>query len=130
MVQFDVKKKYKFRTLAPVILGEEFNMMLLKGIIDPDTAYIYRDIYTLNTKLSSVINGLPVNANDSTYLLFENTDGEKVVFSRDWIDLDSVLVVDSANIRIDLPNYDTDDLEVIKNTLLEMGYSNINVYTY
>jgi len=128
---FTPNKIYKFMTLAPTVLGGSFTMMKAEGIISAKLAIKNgADIHDINNKLTAIIPGLPENANDNTYVLFENEDKETVIFALEWLDLNTVEVVESINIRLDLPNCDTSDLDIIRNAILELGYNDIKIYRY
>ena len=129
-MNFKIKKVYKFTTRAPSILGETYELMKVKSMMSSDEAVKYRDVHQTNNKLLPLIPGLPENADDNTYVLFEKEDGSKIVFAMEWIDENTIEEVSSINIRIDIPNHDSSDLTIIKRALLELGYNDINVYTY
>lgn len=129
---FKTKKKYNFNTLAPQILGDRYTLMevVLITTVEEIVKYGFHNIIDTNTKLLNVIPGLNSNANDNNYIIFKNADGEKTVLAEEWIDINTVAMVDTVNIRIDIPNKSTVDVDVIKTILKEHGYNGINVYTY
>lgn len=129
-MSFLINKIYKFNTLAPSVLGETYDLMKVKSIMSAEVAVKHRDIHSLNKELHPVIPGLSNNANDNTYILFETKNGTSVVFAVEWLNINTVELVTSTNIRIDIPDGSVADMEVIKLTLLELGYNNIKIYEY
>lgn len=132
MAGFRVKKKYNFNTLAPQILGDRYTLMeaILTTTVEEIVKYGFHNVVDTNTKLVNVIPGLSNNANDNNYVIFRNSNGEKIVLAEEWIDSNSIMMVEDVNIRIDLPNKSTADLEIIKTLLKEHGFGGLNVYTY
>ena len=128
---YKINKLYKFATLAPSILGASYTMMKLKALLSADEAIKNNfDPHNMNKKLLGMIGGLPSNANDLTYLLFENTDGKELLIAAEWIDETSVTIVERTNIMITIPDKDTDDLIIIKRALLDLGYKDLDVISY
>lgn len=126
----NINKTYNFTTLAPAILGSEFQLMKVKAILTATEAVKYRDILTLHNTLTPVIIGLPVSINDCTYYLFENSEKELVLLAFEYIDYNSILEVESTNIRIEIFNTTTDDVSIIRNRLLELGYKTLKITTF
>jgi len=126
---FEINKSYNFNTLASTVLGASYNNMKVKGVLTADETVKYREIYTLHTTLQSVILALPANPQDCTYILFETTQGDKVVLAQEYIDLLTVVAVTTINIRVDVIDVTTDDIPIIRNRLLELGYTNVNITT-
>ena len=130
MAEFKIGRVYNFNTAAPAILGDAHKHMKVKNIMDADSAVQYRDVHMTNNRLIGTISGLPTNANDNTYVLFEDVDKNKILFAIEWIESDSIEEVVSVNIRIDIPNKSSADVMVVKNALKELGYYDTQVYTY
>ncbi len=129
-MKFNINSVYKFNTLAPSILGEEYTLMKVKSIMSSEEAIKFRDVHMLNKQLLTLIPGLSSNANDNAYVLFENNDGMKVLFANEWINQDSIEVVVNINVRIDIADIDNSDMIIMKTALLELGYKNLVMYTY
>lgn len=131
-MEFKNREVYKFNTLAPSILNTTYDLMKVKSIstIDIVGRFSKVNLYDLNSKLVNVIPGLSNNAADNTYVLFENSDKEEIVLAKEWIDSNTIEVVSSTNIRVDIPNKSTADIDVIKRALLDLGYKDLKIYTY
>lgn len=129
-MDFVPKKSYDFTTLAPTILGSNFKSMKVKGIMTSEEAVKYREIQTLHIKLKPVISALPNNVDDCTFVLFETTDKETLLLAFEYIDKLSIQEVTTTNIRIEIYDTGVDDLSVLRNRMLELGYTNIKITTF
>jgi len=129
-MDFRLKKVYNFLTLAPHILGSRLTMMKVKSIMTSDNAIKFRDIYTLHAQLLNVIPGLPISAEDNMYVLFEDADKKEVLLAMEWIDSNSIVEVKGVNARIEISNLNTDDFNIIKQSLLELGHKNLVITTF
>lgn len=129
---FEIKKKYNFNmnTNLVSILGDRYTIMKVKGILTSDQAIRYTDITTMHQQVKPLLTSLPENTSDLTYILFETIDGEEVVYANEYIDSDSIVETDKVNIRVDVANASTEDMNNIKTMLAEAGYSNISVSTF
>ena len=123
---FDMKKTYKFYTLAPEILGSKYDNMTVKGIMDYTDALKISDVVTTHDKLSSLTD---VDVTDLTFIKFENLEGEIVTFAEQWINANSVELVESIDISAKIYNVSTEDLTIINNSLKELGYTNVVITT-
>jgi hypothetical protein len=123
-------KVYNFTTLAPSILGGDYKVIKVKGIISAEEATKKRDVHTLHEMLKPVITALPEKVYDCKYYLLENSDKEQFVLANEYIDMFSVTEVSSINIRIELLDANSDDTAILRNRLLELGYSNIKITTF
>jgi len=128
--EFKVNKTYDFMTLAPSVLGASYVSMKVRSIMTAQDAMRYQEVYTTHNNLLSVITGLPVNIDDCTFILFENSDGEKTVLALEYIDQDSITLVVSRNIRVDIMSAKTEDIALIRTILVEHGYNDINISTF
>ncbi|MGE3591395.1 MAG: phage DNA polymerase-associated SH3 family protein [Arcobacter sp.] len=126
----NINKVYNFSTLAPAIIGSDFKDMKVRAILTAEEAVKYRDIQTLHNTLKPIITALPTSVNDCSYVLFENIDNEKVLLALEYIDMFSIQEVVSTNIRVEIYNTNTDDVSIIRNRFIELGYANVKVTTF
>jgi len=127
---FSINKVYNFDTLAPAILGNDYQSMKVKAMMSSNEAIKYRDIYTLHNNLLPVITGLPQNLEDCVYILFENQDKEEMVLALEYIDPFTIKEVITTNIRIEVFDTNTEDLSVLRSRLLELGYNDFKISTF
>lgn len=124
---FNINKSYNFNTLAPTILGDSYKIMKVKAILTAREAVKYRDIQTLHIMLRPLINALPVSPESCTFVLFENTDKEETLLAMEYIDIYSIVEVTKMNISIEVIGTTSDDVSILRNILLEYGYTNIQI---
>lgn len=129
-MNFELKKSYNFSTLAPTLLGNTYSNMKVKAILTSDNVFEYRDVATLHKQVKSVISGLPESITDLSYILFESNTNEKLVLPIEYIDTDSIVEVQSLNIRIELSNVTIDDVGILRTRLEELGYNKFKITTY
>jgi hypothetical protein len=128
----DINKHYNFSTLAPTVLGGDYENM--KAVIPemPVGQAIKFDpnIYTQHETLRAVITNLPISPNDCTFILMENSDGVEKVFAKEYIDLDTVLEASNTfDIDIKISNGSMSDISVLQNLLKSHGYVDIVIKT-
>jgi hypothetical protein len=124
-----VNQTYSFSTLSPAVLGSSFTNMRVKALMTVSEAIKYRDVSTLHTVLKNTIPALP-DIGICTFVLLENINKEKVVLAYEWLDINSITSVTTTNIRIDLLNVTSDDLAILRNRMLELGYVNFDITTF
>lgn len=129
---FQLKKKYNFsmKTEASMILGEKFTLMKVKGIMASTEAVKYRDIATTHEILKPLVPNMSPNLVDLTYILFETIDGDEVLFALEYIDTTTIVEVNQVNLRIEILNTSTDDIQVLNNTLKELGYTKFTIKNF
>lgn len=128
-IAFELKKIYNFNMKSEVtpLLGEKFTNMKVLSIMTSDQALKERDIATLHEQVKPFLENVSVNISDLNYILFETIDKEKVIYPIEYIDMTSLTVVESIDIRVDLSKCSTTDLEMIKTILNESGYTNYDI---
>lgn len=129
-VEMKIKGIYNFATKSPAILGNQFTNMKVRGIMDFEEGVKYRDIATLHSTVKSSIPGIADDVKDLTFILFETLDGENVLLAKEYINADSVVQVQTVNVRAEINNVTTEDITIIKTKLQELGYTNFTVDSY
>ena len=127
MMPFSLKKLYNFNTLAGVMLGQSYQSMKVVSIMDSKQAIQHADILTIYNNVKTVISNLPSSVDDLTYILFENTDKEKVLLALEYIEISSVVEVETIDIVMKVYDVTTEDLSIIRKAVSELGYSNIGL---
>ena len=126
-VNMEFKKRYNFVTLAPAMLGNSFKAMRDLSIMDArDAQACNSDVFTTHQNLKNVISNLPV-ITDCTFYKFEDALGNIKVFALEYIDLNSIVLVNSVNVRVDILDTDTTMVSMIRDRLKELGVINFNV---
>ncbi|EPU3828933.1 phage DNA polymerase-associated SH3 family protein [Campylobacter coli] len=129
-VNFVINKTYKFETLAPSILGASYtNMKLLEVKVGKQvTEY---DIATRHKHLRPTIPNLPVDPSNMLFYKFQDLNSKQyIVMPMEYIHTDSIEEIQTNNLQIRIPNITTDDIEIIRQTLAELGYTNCEISHY
>ena len=119
MVQ--LHKRYDFVTLAPTELGGSYRSMKVLGILTADRAMTYRDIHTLHEKVKRYLKQ-DYAIEDLTYILFEAVNKNTVLIPLEYIDTDSLQEVEQLKLMIEIPNANTEDINIVAAKLTELGY--------
>ena len=125
---FELFKIYDFTTLAPSILGGLHKNKKVSGILNFDTAMLYRDVRSVNEQvLPELISGTP-KVEEQEFILFTDvTDKEKtLVLSTNWINGPGILVT-TVDINIVVHDVNSSDVTTITNLLHDVGYTNVDV---
>jgi len=127
---FNIGNKYNFNTLIPALLNSSYKNMKVVGIMTASEAIraaTYYDIESLHTSAKQVIPSLPDYTSSLTYILFENTDGDKIPIANEYIDQTSIVLVETVDISITVYNRTTADIAVLRQLLRENGFTNITI---
>jgi hypothetical protein len=123
MTDFQLNKTYNFVTKAPAILGATIHKAKLVSIENADTArktsnidLMYRRIYPL------LPNGTPDNVDSCIYYAFIGESGERIVLADQWINLNSVEIVDHITIKITIANANVTDISRVRDSLNSLGF--------
>jgi len=123
---FDIGKTYNIYTKSSVTLQPVYKDMKAVANFNFDTAIKFTDVVTIWNKLTQEgLTLLPYR--NVLYTMFQNPYGETVILGNDWIE--SYNEVTSINAVIKVNNITTEDLTVIQNALVALGYNNIEVDT-
>ena len=130
MYNYQIGTSYNFNTLAPAILGATFQNAKLLSIMDFNTATKFTNVSQQAQIVYPVLPaGTPVNPSSYVYLLFQTSTGATVVLANVWINESTVVVSTTATITVVLTNVTTADVSVIRNMLLNAGYTSLQITT-
>lgn len=130
MVTFELNKTYNYSTIAPILIGSDYKAQKVKAIFTAQEAIKYRDITTLHETMKTAVPTLPTSINDCTYILFQTDDNETHILALEYIDTFSIELVETINIRIDIPDANINTMSLLRTRLKELGVDNFNIYTY
>ena len=124
-----INNKYNIVTKAPEILGASYNNAKLIGIVDYTVALKTKDIYSLNDLMrvalpndSEVQTAVP----NCTWLMFRNAaDTDNIIIAEEWIATMTNVPI-SNMLTLTIAN-NTLDPAIIKQALVDIGISNINI---
>jgi len=124
---FTIKNTYSFNTLDASILDSRYESVEVVSTTTYEEAIKYRDIQTVHNDMKSKVTNLPESVRDCSFVLFKTLTGERVLLANEWLDINSVVLKNlmSYNIRVD--NAGVDDMNILRNRLLELGYTNFEI---
>jgi len=127
---FELKKTYNFNTISTSVLELSYKNMKVLAYLGFDQAIkysgVFNDVVTIREQLVTETGKPLLDAKDATYVLFEDEYGDQVLLAEDWIDTDSIQLVQSINLKLIIKNITTSDTAIILDTLRALGYNNID----
>jgi len=119
----NINAYYDFNTIAPTTLGLSYRGVKLIRIELLRDAINTMDVTTVNTTVS-IETGVtvPYDVNNAEFYVFE-VNGNEMVFSQHWLDIDSLTVTVKKDITIELENINISDIPSIEQYLAKMGHS-------
>lgn len=124
---FELRKRYNFTTLAPAILGASYKNMKVVSLISQSEAVKYSDVVTKHETLKQTIAGLPASTVNMTFILFEDSNGDKVVFADEYIDQLTITEITTITLQINVYDADPTMTAIIQARLRELGVVNFTV---
>lgn len=121
--------RVRFSTHAPALLGARFDDMDVTGVLTYSIATRLRDVTAKHNAVISSINvpGIPADAKDLTYISFTNrVTNEEVILATAWIDSTSIESLTNGKLIVEVGPTSTADVDRIRLTFQEMGYTTIN----
>ena len=120
---FALGRTYNVPTFAPAILGATLKHVVLKGILDYDSALAIANIELLQRQVYPMLPvGVPDNPRHYTWYHFKTVNNTSVVLAYPWIDISNVERVMSKVGVITIPNINDADVVRIVNQIRAMGY--------
>lgn len=130
MYNYQIGTAYNFATLAPAILGSQFNNATLTAIINHDVAAKFENIdQQAQIVYPALPQGTPKDPTSYVYLIFTTSAGTTVILANVWINETTIVVSTTATINVVVSNVTTADVTVIRNMLLNAGYTSITITT-
>ena len=117
---FEKGLSYNFNTLSPSKLGLKFSNAVVIGEKSSPILYNIPNLYTTNEMLMKDIPNLDSDFNTHNIIVF-SVDGETVYLSEQWIDLETIVCVDSLILQYTIHDTDDDQRSVIDKALKELG---------
>lgn len=130
MTNFVVGNNYTFNTLAPAVLGASFINAKVIGIVGYDIAVTMMNIDLKQRAVYPMLPaGTPNDASKYTYLLLQTQSGSKTVIALEWIDQNTIQIVNSVTLEVTIPNANPTDAREVSQMLSLLGYSGFTIVT-
>lgn len=129
-VNLVINKTYSFETLVPSILGASYSNMKLLEVKAGRQVTEY-DVATRHKHLRPSIPNLPVDPSNMLFYKFQDLNTKQyLVIPMEYVESDSIKEIKTTNLQIRIPNITTDDIDIIRQTLSELGYLNCEISYY
>lgn len=123
----EIKSTYDFVFRAPAILGASIRAGVVMGISDYESVQNLADLVSLHNAVYSYLDiATPKNVADLSFVKVKTQSGEIRVFAMDWLAQAPVKII-SRKIRVDINNVSPTDTEVIKNLLIQNGFTDLEL---
>jgi hypothetical protein len=127
-MELSIGNVYTIDTVAPAVLGARFARVKLNGIVGYETAKNFINAIDIHKVVYPMIPaGASLNAKSLTYYIFNKEDGTTLVLARDWINLNTIVLVTSITAQITVTLDSGTETENIRKALLALGYTNFTV---
>jgi len=128
---FDLFQTYNFETISNTVLKPKYEKLKVVGFGGFRQAVkysgVFNDVATVRAQLMVETGVTLIDANKAKYIMFEDQYGNELVLAEDWVKPDTILMIDSIDLNLNIPNVTTDDITLILNTLRAMGYNKAKV---
>lgn len=127
---FELKKTYNFNTVSMSVLDFSYKNLTVLSYLGFDQAIkysgVYNDVVTIREQLIVETSKSFIESKDAIYVLFKSGDGTEVLLAEDWIDADSIELVQDISLALTIKDITTSDTAIIMDTLRALGYNDID----
>lgn len=128
LTTLDIGKTYSFSPYAPELLGNDFQNVVVMGIMDRVSANDYLDTIAWHKSIYPVLPpGTPNDPNSFNYALFRTSTGVKVCLALAWIKEETVQLIEARTITAKIGNVGAADLDRIRNLLIAGNYNSVEL---
>lgn len=125
---YEIGNLYSFATKAPAVLGKDFVNLELVQVTNYKHASRIRDVQAIHRSiLNELGEGAPANAEQLSYLVFETSTGDELVFAENWINPESITTASAKTLSVTIPNASMTDQRRVREILSQEGYKNFEV---
>ena len=128
---FEFDNVYNFNTISLTVLKPTYKNLKAVSNMGYKQAIrysgIYNDVVTTRQQLEAETGVSLVEAVDARYVLFEDEYGNEVMLAEDWIEADSIVLVTSIALELQILNISSSDVSIITNTLRALGYDHMEI---
>lgn len=128
-MKVELKKTYSYsikNDLTP-LLGEKYTLMKVKAILTAEEAVKHEDIYTAHNQALGFLKDLPKDIRELAFILFEKPNKDTFVIAYNYIDENTITAIDAMDIRIEVRQANTEDLDTLNSLLKEAGYFDFTI---
>jgi hypothetical protein len=125
---FELNLRYNFVTVAPTIIGTEYNGLRVVGTASIDDLDNSNDMATIHEQIraaENILHEIPVE--ELNFVKFRNSDEQPIVLAQEWIVASSVEQTNELNLTYIVKNVGASDKVKISQVLKSIGYHNVEV---
>ena len=126
---FNLKKTYNFNTISTSVLDFSYKNLTVISYLGFDQAIkysgIFNDVVTIREQLVVETSKPLLPAKDAIYVLFKDMYDNEILLAEDWIDSNSIQLVQDIVYNLTIKDITTSDTAIILDTLRALGYNNI-----
>lgn len=128
MYPFNIRGVYNFSVHPSAILGSDFNNVTILGILDYETALQTVDIPAIHTSVFPYLpSGIPDDPSQYDYVRIRTASGVATIIGIPWIDLDTLVEVESRRATVVIEGVSNSDVERIRLALVSNGFNTLNI---
>jgi hypothetical protein len=124
---FEVGKTYNFDVHPSKIYGNTFTNMTVAGIFDYSTATALADIDAMHENAKPYVPNIPNSPTKYSYIKFKQSSGEYIIFGLPWIRDETIKLVDSNIIEVQINNVSPSDIPKVKAALSQNGFTELKI---
>lgn len=125
---FLIRQVYNFDVYPAALLGSNFKNVTVLALMDRDTANQNIDTQALHVQIYPLLPaGTPNSPDGYDYVKVKLASGETATLGIAWIKPDTVQLVDSRTITVQIAGASAVDVSRVRDALVQNGFSAINI---
>lgn len=126
---FNIRSVYNFDVYPTPVLGNSFEKVTVMSIMDYTSAIREADIPAIHANVYPYIQsqGIADDPSSYDYLKILTADGQTTILGIPWINLSTVVEVESKTITVVIENATGADVTRIRDALTQNGFNSLNI---
>lgn len=125
MTDMVVGNYYSFSTLAPSVLGAEYQKVRLAGVCGYEMARLHDGIDVKTQAVAAYLGADAVAAQDDVYYIFKAASGSLIVLGKSWINLATLQGASDQAVVATIATASSEDAKRIRQILALAGYDKV-----
>ncbi|QTH80341.1 hypothetical protein PA10_00141 [Pseudomonas phage pPa_SNUABM_DT01] len=127
MISEYVGKTVRFNTLAPNVLGANRDNVIVKAVLDLDTARLLSDVRSKHAQVKPYIANLPEAAGSYSYVKLVHGNGQSEVLGVPWVDSSTIEIISDRKLVVTIDKVSDSTEQLVREALLQNGVSNFKI---
>ena len=125
---FKIRSVYNFDVYPAVLLGTDFKNVTVLAVMDFETANKEIDIRARHVNFFPYLPaGTPNKPSSYDYIKVKTTAGNTTILGVAWINMDTVVEVESRTATVTIKDISAIDVTRIKQALAQNGFNNVSI---